>query len=87
MSTLSRMEPAANGAEEVTLESVSDSIENPGLSLLLVCTVVRDSDEVKVQPIKEATYTMETKQRFNTLSDFPITFQIRFHILLRKQRR
>jgi hypothetical protein len=87
MRTLSRMELAANGAEDVILESVSDSIENPELSLLLVYTVVRDSDEVKVQPITEAAQIMETKQRINTLSDFSITFQIRFYILLRIQHR
>jgi hypothetical protein len=81
------MELAANGAEDVILESVSDSIENPELSLLLVYTVVRDSDEVKVQPITEAAQKMETKQRINTLSDFSITFQIRFYILLRIQHR
>ena len=87
MRTLSRMEPATNGEDDVIPESVSDSIENPELSLLLVYKVVRDSDEVKVQPITEAAQKMETKQRINTLSDFSITFQIRFYILLRIQHR
>jgi hypothetical protein len=40
-----------------------------------------------VQPITEAAQIMETKQRINTLSDFSITFQIRFYILLRIQHR
>lgn len=75
------MELAANDAEDAILESESVSIENPELSLLLVYTVVLDSDEVKVQPITEVAQRMATKQRVNTLSDFSIIFQIRFHIL------
>ena len=78
---LSRIELAANDAVDVTLESESVSIENPELSLLLVYTVVRDSEDVKVQPIREVAHTMKTKQRFNKLSDFSIIFQIHFHIL------
>ena len=81
MRILSRMELAANDAEDAILESESVSIENPELSLLLVYTVVLDSVEVKVQPITEVAHKMATKQRVNTLSGFSIIFQIRFHIL------